>query len=83
MAACPHRRAPAPAEHEHPVVAILAIVAIVLAVLLIALVRVAVHGTEDLQAALSEEAPAVAQPEEQRELDAAVTANRFATGLSP
>ena len=70
---------------EHPVVAIIAVVAMVLAVLLIAWARVEVHGTADLEAALDEtSAPApVQQTPAEREVDEAVTAARFATGLSP
>ena len=72
-------------------VAILAIVAIVAAMLLIGWVRLAVHGTEDLQDALvkpfvsSEEPvpPSLDQAIEEREVDAAVTSSRFATGFSP
>ena len=86
---------PEPAvDQEHPVVAWIAVVAIVAAVLLIAWARVAVHGTGDLEAALSDEA---ATPEEraaqaavQRErteqdeqVDDAVAASRWATAFSP
>jgi len=87
MVACIHEQLPQPpeADHpaEHPVVAVLAVIAIVVAILLIMWARFEVHGTGDIEAALDEEAPVHVQPEEQRELDAAVTANRFATGLSP
>ena len=70
---------------EHPVVAIIAVVAMVLAVLLIAWARVEVHGTADLEATLAEAdaPPVVHQTREEREVDEAVTAARFATGLSP
>jgi hypothetical protein len=68
---------------EHPLVAVLAVVAMVVAVLLIAWARVEVHGTADLEAALAESAPAPAKSAEEREVDEAVTAARFATGLSP
>ena len=75
---------------EHPIVALLAVIAILLAILLIAWARVEVHGTHDLEAALSEpgeHAPAPpAQPaktQEEREVDEAVTSSRFATGFSP
>ena len=79
-------------DKEHPVVAILAVIAIVAAILLIGLARVAVHGTEDLQQALAD--PVVSDlavvppqpdtiPQEEREVDAAVTSSRFATGFSP
>ena len=88
--ACTHEHFTGP-DKEHPVVAILAVVAIVAAMLLIGLARVAVHGTEDLQQALAD--PVVSDlavvppqpdtiPQEEREVDAAVTSSRFATGFS-
>ena len=67
-------------------------IAMFFAMLLITWARVAVHGTDDLQATLIEP---VTQPEqapspraeprtaEPRDVDAAVTTSRFATGLSP
>ena len=70
-------------DPEHPVVAIVAIIAIVAAMLLIALGRVAVHGTEDIEAAISEAPTVDHRPSEEREVDAAVTSSRFATGFSP
>jgi hypothetical protein len=89
--ACTHDHLTGP-DKEHPVVAILAVIAIVAAILLIGLARVAVHGTEDLQQALVD--PVVSDlvvvppapdtiPQEEREVDAAVTSSRFATGFSP
>ena len=89
--ACTHDHFTGP-DKEHPVVAILAVIAIVAAMLLIGLARVAVHGTEDLQQALAD--PVVSDlavvppqpdtiPQEEREVDAAVTSSRFATGFSP
>ena len=89
--ACAHDHLTGP-DKEHPVVAILAVIAIVAAMLLIGLARVAVHGTEDLQQALAD--PVVSDlvvvppqpdtiPREEREVDAAVTSSRFATGFSP
>ena len=88
---CTHEHFTGP-DKEHPVVAILAVIAIVAAILLIGLARVAVHGTEDLQQALAD--PVVSDlavvppqpdtiPQEEREVDAAVTSSRFATGFSP
>jgi hypothetical protein len=89
--ACTHDEGPDP--REHPVVAVIAIIAIAAAILLIALARIAVHGTEDIEAALAEPAaqedPPLAprlhlmKPDEEREVDAAVTSSRFATGFSP
>jgi pantothenate synthetase len=89
--ACTHEHFRGP-DKEHPVIAILAVIAIVAAILLIGLARVAVHGTEDLQQALVD--PVVSDlvvvppapdtiPQVEREVDAAVTSSRFATGFSP
>ena len=81
-----------PDPHEHPVIAWIAIIAIVAAMLLIAWARLEIHGTDDLEAALTEPsaqgdlplAPkADLKPDDERELDAAVTSSRFATGFSP
>ena len=88
--ACTHPESPDP--HEHPVVAVIAIIAILAAILLIAWVRLEVHGTQDIEAALTEpvaegELPAAPRrdlkPDDEREVDAAVTSSRFATGFSP
>jgi hypothetical protein len=68
---------------EHPVVGILAVFAMVAAMLLITWARVEVHGTGDLEAAFTEGAPFENLSDRQRELDAAVTSNRFAAGVSP
>ena len=95
--ACTHDQYPGPdgnnqGNGEHPVVAVLAVVAIVAAILLIAWARLELHGTEDLEAALTETpvhsdlplAPRAAdKPDDQREVDAAVTSSRCATGFSP
>ena len=89
--ACTHDHFNGP-DKEHPVVAILAVIAIVAAILLIGLARLAVHGAEDLQEALVD--PVVSDlvvvapkpdsiPQEERDVDAAVTSSRFATGFSP
>ena len=81
-----------PDPHEHPVIAWIAIIAIVAAMLLIAWARLEIHGTDDLEAALTEppaqgdlpvSPPPDLQPDDERELDAAVTSSRFATGFSP
>jgi hypothetical protein len=82
MVACTHEDFPRPPKDEHPIVAILAVVAIVAAILLIMWARVALHGTEDIEATLTD-GPLAQSTDEQRELDAAVTANRFAGGISP
>ena len=89
--ACTHHRGPD--AHEHPVVAVIAIIAIIATILLIAWARLEVHGTADIEAALEEPvvegdlplAPRVDQlkPDEEREVEAAVTSGRFATGFSP
>jgi hypothetical protein len=52
--ACTHGEYPGPNDKEHPVVAVIAVIAIVAAMLLIAWVRLEVHGTEDIEAALTE-----------------------------
>jgi hypothetical protein len=81
-----------PDPHEHPVVAVIAILAILAAILLIAWARLEVHGTGDIEAALSgppAQGEALMAPKphpkqhEEREVDAAVTSSRFATGFSP
>ena len=83
MVACTHEDFPQPPnDGEHPVVAIIAVVAMIAAMLLITWARFEVHGTRDIEAALTEDGPIEAKPEEERELDAAVTSNRFATGVS-
>jgi len=56
-------------DDEHPVVAVIAVIAIFLAMLLIAWARYELHGTNGNH--------------EIYEIEAAVTANRFATGFSP
>jgi hypothetical protein len=85
-----HREHPDP--HEHPIVAVIAIIAMIAAILLIMWARFAVHGTDDLEAALAgppaQGDRAVApkpdpKPDEKHEVDAAVTSSRFATGFSP
>jgi len=83
MVACTHEDFPQPPKDEHPIVAILAVVAIVAAIMLIMWARVALHGTEDIEAALTDGPFAQTTTDEQRELDAAVTSNRFAGGISP
>jgi hypothetical protein len=91
--ACTHDDVPGPGGNdEHPVVAVIAIIAIVAAILLISWARLHLHGTGEIEAALTESPPASdlpivpkpdAVPEEEREVDAAVTSSRFATGFSP
>jgi hypothetical protein len=84
MVACTHEELPQPPTNgEHPIIAIVAIVSIIAAILLITWARVEVHGTSDIEATFTEGAPIVPVPDDQRELDAAVTSNRFATGVSP
>ncbi|TMH87425.1 MAG: hypothetical protein E6H47_08955 [Betaproteobacteria bacterium] len=72
----PKRSAPDP-QPEHPITAIM---------------RIELHGTGDLEEALLEpqaepSAPVLPpkdiKPDEEREVEAAVTSSRFATGLSP
>jgi hypothetical protein len=91
--ACTHDQYPGPnGDNEHPVVAVIAIIAIAAAILLIAWARLELSGAEEIEAALTETpvqgdsplAPKADQrPSEERELDAAVTSSRFATGFSP
>jgi hypothetical protein len=90
--ACTHDHLPGPNGNEHPVVAVIAVIAIVAAMLLIAWVRLEVHGTGDIEAVLIEpvvDTPAAGpkldqlRPDEEREVEAAVTSSRFATGFSP
>jgi hypothetical protein len=83
MVACTHDEVPQPPNDEHPVVAIVAVIAMIAAILLITWARFELHGTSDLEAALNEDAPIQPQGDDQRELDAAVTSNRFAGGVSP
>lgn len=90
-----HLSQPEPApEREHPVIAWIAVMAIVAAILFIAWARIAVHGTGDLEAALSDEP---ATPEERaaqasargdktaqdEQVEDAVAASRWATAFSP
>ena len=84
MVAFTHDDFPPPPNGEHPVIAVVAIVAMIVAMLLIVWARFEVHGTGDIESALTEEGPIEGQPqsEGQRELDHAVTTNRFATGVS-
>ena len=82
MTACTHEQLPPPPNGEHPIVAIVAVIAMIAAILLITWARFEVHGTDDLEATITEQ-PVKPRPAEERELDEAVTANRFATGLSP
>jgi len=83
MVAWTHDEFPQPPNDEHPVVAIVAVIAMIAAILLITWARFEVHGTSDIEAALNEDAPIPPLGDEQRELDAAVTSNRFAAGVSP
>ena len=81
---CTHDQFPGP-DKEHPVVAVIAILAIIAAMLVIAWARIEVHGTGDIEAVLAEpvEVQVHTTTSEEREVDAAVTSSRFATGLSP
>jgi hypothetical protein len=90
---CTHDDYPSPNGNEHPVVAVLAVIAIIASMLLIAWARLEVHGTGDIEAVLIEpvvETEASSAPrldqlksDEEREVEAAVTSSRFATGFSP
>lgn len=78
---------------EHPVVAWVGILAVLLAILLILWARFEVHGTRDLEAALSQSDPhpAAGRPKpspeadkarDRTDVDDAVAAGRWATGFS-
>lgn len=76
---------------EHPYVAWAGILAIVVAILLIVWARFEVHGTQDLEEALSQDAaPAKPKPSPENDraahgqkVDEAVAAGRWAAGFSP
>jgi LPXTG-motif cell wall-anchored protein len=81
-------------DHEHPVIAWAGILAVLAAMLLILWARFEVHGTRDLEDALSENrapaAPGRHKPSpggdrsrDEVELDEAVAAGRWAAGFSP
>ena len=81
-------------DHEHPVVAWIGILAILAAMLLILWARFEIHGTHDLEAALSEDrsqtaaerlkpSPSGDRSAQEAELDEAVAAGRWAAGFSP
>jgi len=80
-------------EHEHPLVAWTGILAMLAAMLLISWARIEVHGTGDLEAALTEVSPEAVSarrnlsPEgdttkHEKALDKAVAAARWAAGFS-
>jgi hypothetical protein len=84
MVACTHEEFPQPPNGEHPVIAIVAVIAMIAAMLLITWARIEVHGTGDLEATFTEDAPPVERKaDRERELEDAVNSNRFATGVSP
>jgi hypothetical protein len=81
-------------DQEHPVIAWVAVIAILAAILLISWARVAVHGTGDLEAALSDEPASAAEldtqasaqgdrKEQDAQVDDAVAASRWASAFSP
>jgi hypothetical protein len=89
---CSHFGSPQKNDGGHRLAKWIAVIAMFFAMLLITWARVEIHGTDDLQATLIEpltqpgEAPAPRvdpRSAEQRDVDAAVTTSRFATGLSP
>jgi len=76
------------AEREHPVVAWIAVAAIACAMVLITWARFEVNGTDDLEAALYEEPQARLPTQAEAtghhaQVDEAVSASRWATGLLP
>ncbi|MDH5579596.1 MAG: hypothetical protein OEZ09_14205 [Betaproteobacteria bacterium] len=83
-----------PQNGEHPVVAWAGILAIVIAILLILWARFEIHGTHDLEEALSQDAQpgAASLPKpsphgdnssRDSKVDEAVAAGRWAAGFSP
>jgi hypothetical protein len=93
IAALKHQPEPQP-DQEHPVIAWVAVVAIIAAIVLISWARVAVHGTGDLEAALSDEPAAAAgqatqasaqgdRTEQDALVEDAVAASRWASAFSP
>jgi hypothetical protein len=86
MVACCHEELPQPPNDdagEHPIIAVVAVISIVAAMLLIAWAHLEIHGTRNIEATFTEGAPIVPQPDDEREIDAAVTSNRFASGVTP
>lgn len=93
QAAKDHRRARGrgAGRRDHPVVGWVGLLAIVATIVLLVWVRVTVIGTRDIEAALVEPAAtegaarhaAEGQSAQQRDVDEAVAASRWATGLSP
>lgn len=82
------------ANGEHPIVAWVGILAVVVAILLILWARFEVHGTRDLEEALSQDGAARAKPKPKpspeadkasrdAKVDEAVATGRWATGFSP
>jgi len=81
-------------KREHPIIAWAGILAVVVAILLILWARFEVHGTQDLEDALSQDLPAAGPNAQQpssttdkspreKEVDDAVATGRWATGFSP
>jgi hypothetical protein len=75
-------------DSEHPVVAWAGILAVLAAAVLILWARVEVHGTDDLESALSEEQTRGASPQADKsdgksQVDDAVATGRWAAGFSP
>ena len=72
---------------EHPIVAWVSILAIVAVVLLIVWARFEVHGTQDLESALTESrskpSPDADKNPRGADVDDAVAAGRWATGVTP
>jgi hypothetical protein len=79
---------------EHPVVAWAGILAVVVAILLILWARFEVHGTQDLEDALSQDAapapaakpkpsPAADKASHETKVEDAVAAGRWAAGFAP
>ena len=82
--ACTHDdfpRSPEP-NGEHPVTAILAIVAILVAILLISWARFEVHGTEDLEGLVEQDAASRSAISNTGAAENEAASSRWATGFS-
>ena len=75
-------------DSEHPVIAWAGILAVLAAILFILWARIEVHGTRDLESALTAEQAGAASPQTDRkdgetEVDDAVATGRWVAGFSP
>jgi len=93
IAAKPHRNLDLDrtGDRDHPVVGWVGLLAIVITIVLLVWVRLAVIGSQDIEAVFAE-TPEAAGPDQRagemqvppdREIDEAVMSSRWATGFSP